>query len=282
MNTMRRLLFLSTLSAATALAATVAAQPANNCPPGSWFCEGAPQPPPAGQPLQPLPGTQPPPIVYQPAPPPPPVVVYQPAPPPVVVVQRPPARQPTYVYTTTTRKLWRPEWGVNLRIEGALFGSGYRGDLAGIGGLGVGLRVRPSPWIALEGDIDFLGGRDFNNYRRGETAFSANVLLFVNPRSRVQFYFVAGIGGSIARVVDDQTSSYDRIYNWGYFGGQAGGGIEFRLAKAFALDFDLRGFMRGRTDSGAHAQPEFVDPQTGQTTNLSGGALVTGGMTFYF
>jgi opacity protein-like surface antigen len=286
MKTMRRLLFLtlSTIGVGMALSATAAAQPANNCPPGSWFCEGSSQQPPPGQPLQPLPGTQPqqPPVVYQPAPPPPPVVVYQPAPPPVVVVQQPPAAKPTYVYTTTTRRVWRPEWGINLRLEGALFGSNYQNDIAGIGGLGVGLRVRPSPWFAIEGDVDFLGGRDYNNYRRGETAFSANALFFVNPQSRVQLYFIAGIGGSIARVVDDQSSSYDRIYNWGYFGGQAGGGVEFRLAKSFALNADLRGFIRGRTDSGARTQPEFVNPQTGQTTNLSGGALITGGMTFYF
>ena len=98
----------------------------------------------------------------------------------------------------------------------------------------------------------------------------------------MQLYFLVGLGGSIARVVDDQTASYDRVYNWGYFGGQAGGGIEFRLAKAFALNMDLRGFIRGRTDSAARAQPEFTNPQTGQTTNTSGGALITGGMTFYF
>ena len=125
MNTMRRLLLitLSTIGVGTALTATAAAQqPAANCPPGSWFCEGSAQPQqPAGQPLQPLPGTQPqqPPVVYQQTPAPPPVVVYQPAPPPVVVVQQqppPPPKQPTYVYTTTTRKVWRPEWGVNLRL----------------------------------------------------------------------------------------------------------------------------------------------------------------------
>ena len=289
MKTMRRLLSVTfpAMAAGLALSATAAAQPAqpaNNCPPGSWFCEGSQpqQPPPGTQPLQPLPGTQPqgPPVVYQPAPAPPPVVVYQPAPPPVVVVQQPPAPKPTYVYTTTTRKVWRPEWGVNLRVEGALFGANYQDDIAGIGGLGIGLRVRPSPWIAIQGDVDFLGGRDYNNYRRGETAFSVNAIFFVNPQSRVQLYLLAGLGGSIARVVDDQSSQYDRVYNWGYFGGQAGGGLEFRLAKAFALNVDLRGFMRGRTDSGT--QPEFVNPQTGQTTNMSGGALITGGMTFYF
>lgn len=282
-------------------------QPVQQCPPGSWFCEGTPQqpaqPPPQGaQPLQPLPGSssmgsqpqgQPPIVTYQqtpPAPPvnvqtpaPPPVVVYQPAPPPVVVVQPHPPT-PMYVYTAPqpVRRLWRPEWGINLRLEGALFGTGYKGDVAGIGGLGLGLRYRPSPWVAIEGDVDFLGGRDYNNYRRGETAFSVNALLFVNPRDRVQFYFLAGLGGSIAHVVDDSSPYGERGYDWGYFGAQGGGGLEFRLARTFALHADLRGFIRGRTDSMSRWQPEFTDPQTGKTTNTSGGVLVTGGMTFYF
>jgi hypothetical protein len=44
---------------------------------------------------------------------------------------------------------------------------------------------------------------------------------------------------------------------------------------------DLRGFVRSRTDQAAQQQPEFTNSQ-GQTTNTSGGGLLTGGMTLYF
>jgi opacity protein-like surface antigen len=261
--------------------------PVQQCPPGSWFCEGGTtqgQVQVQQQPLQPLPGSNPqqPPIVYQQnAPPPPPVVVYQPAPPPVVVVQRPapPPATPTYVYAPT-RRLWRSEWGVNLRLEGAFYGNNKPdGGVNGIGGLGLGVRFRPSPWFGIEGDIDFLGGRDYNDYKRNETAFSVNALLFVNPRDRVQVYFLGGLGGSVAHVVDDV---HNASGDWGYFGAQGGGGLEFRFWKHFAMHADLRGFIRGRTDAEARYNPEFVDPNTGKTTNTSGGVLVTGGMTFYF
>lgn len=295
MNIMRRLSLLTVpVIALLAQAKWAAAQPVQQCPPGSWFCEGQnpQQQPQQGQPLQPLPGSQPtqqqppivtyqqqqpPVVVQQQTPAPPPVVVYQPAPPPVVVV-----RQPAPYVATPVRRLWRPEWGLNLRLEGAMFGTGYRDNISAIGGLGLGLRYRPSPWVAIEGDVDFLGGRDYNDYKRGETAFSVNALIFVNPQSKVQLYFIAGLGGSIAHVVDDSAPGYEVGHDWGYFGGQLGGGLEFRLSKNFALHADLRGFMRGRTDSEAKYRPEFVDPATGRTTNVSGGALVTGGLTFYF
>ncbi len=48
------------------------------------------------------------------------------------------------------------------------------------------------------------------------------------------------------------------------------------------MNLDVRGFLRTRTDSAAASQPEFTNPQTGQTTNTSDGCLVTAGMTFYF
>lgn len=288
---MRHLLAMTVFGVGMAIPALASAQTSNRrvlvaqnqCPPGSWFCEGGQT---QGnvqvqqQPLQPLPGSnqqQAPVVVQQQGPPPPPVVVYQPAPPPVVVVQRQPPPTPTYVYAPT-RRAWRSEWGVNLRLEGAFYGNNKTdGGINGIGGLGLGIRFRPSPWFGIEGDVDFLGGKDYNDYKRNETAFSVNALIFVNPRDRVQVYFLAGLGGSVAHVEDYQGGSGD----WGYFGAQGGGGLEFRLWRNFAIHTDVRGFIRGRTDSEARFNPEFVDAN-GRTTNTSGGVLVTGGMTFYF
>ena len=156
-------------------------------------------------------------------------------------------------------------------------GSGSQSNST-MSGAGFGLRYRPVPAFALEAGFDFLGGRDYNDNHRNETEFTVNAMVFVNPKSRVQVYFLAGLGGSWAHV--DQGGG--DFVDYTYFGGQAGGGLEFRLAKHFALDADLRGFVRARTDNDAQSSPEFVNPQTGATTNTSGGGLFTAGMTIYF
>ncbi len=173
----------------------------------------------------------------------------------------------------------RREWGINLHLQGAMIGNGKYDD-AGMGGMGLGLRFRPHPVVAIEPTLDFFGGRDYNGNRRGETAFSINTLLFATPRAKVvQLYFPIGFGWSGARVIDDH-GPYERETHYSYFGMQAGIGLEFRLARHFALNTDLRGFMRGRTDEGAERTPEFTDGR--RSTNTSGGGLFSLGMTFYF
>jgi len=147
-----------------------------------------------------------------------------------------------------------------------------------MGGGGLGLRLRANPYFGIETDVDFVGGQDYQGDNRTETAVTFNGLLFLNPRSRVQIYLLAGFGWSGAHVTSN-SSAFDQRY--GYFGGQLGAGLEFRVSRNFALDVDLRGFMRGRTDQLAQAQPEFTSAD-GRVTNTSGGGLFTGGMTIYF
>jgi len=229
---------------------------------------------------QQAPPAQPPPVVYQPPPPsyrPPPPPGYRPPPPPGY--RQPPP--PPYYYRARPAESVTPphEWGLNFRVEGALLGHTAVSN-SGMGGVGLGLRYKPIPQFGIEADVDFWGGRDYYGDRRNETSFQLNALVFVNPRSRVQVYFLAGLGWSSAQVNDDSLAGAQANYT--YFGGQAGGGLEFRLGRHFALNADVRGFIRGRTDDGAQTAPEFVNPQTGQTTNTSGGGIVTGGMTFYF
>lgn len=300
-----------------ALSSVAAAQqpPQNgaaNCPPGSWFCESSPSTPataPAagsgsGQ-LQPLPPADAKPAAAAPATAPaaaaaapaakgaqagqsPPVVIYQPGP-PVVVVQGKADKPAAYPYTPRDGQMKpRREWGLNLHLQGAMLGRG-RYDDAGMGGVGLGVRFRPHPVVAIEPTIDFYGGRDYNGYRRGETAFTLNTLIFATPRAKVvQLYFPIGFGWSGARVEDDRNvrletatmSSYQREQTYSYFGMQAGIGLEFRLARHFALNTDIRGFIRGRTDDDAKRNPEFVDGT--RSTNTSGGGLMSLGMTFYF
>jgi opacity protein-like surface antigen len=288
----------ASLAIGIALPATAAAQGAasgGTCPPGSWFCaqDSQQQATPQGQavkPLRPLPDpededTPPPPPppptghpTYDQGGAPPPVVVYQP-PPPVMVVR--PEAPPPYDYPPPPPPgegfRHRPEWGLNLHLEGATIGHGTGGD-ASMGGGGLGLRLKPTRYFGIETDVDFVGGTDYQGDNRNETAVTFNGLFFLNPRSRFQLYLLAGFGWSSAHVTSD-TSSLDAHY--GYFGGQIGAGLEFRVSRNFALNVDLRGFLRGRTDQLAQSQPEFTSAD-GRTTNTSGGGLFTAGMTIYF
>lgn len=299
----KSLLSLSAFALVALGAGAASAQQQPGCPPGSWFCADTQAQPaaPAGQPvapqaLQPLPQqqpvgpTQPPTVVYQNAPPAaPPVVVYQPAPPPVVVVRQPEYRGYYYRPYKAGPPYRQTEWGLNLRFDGAVFGAGKSGD-SGMGGVGAGLRYKLAPYFGIEGGVDWVIGRDYNSFRRAETGFSLTGLLFVNPQSRAQLYFLGGLNYSIARVTDDSQltgmggfpsngSGNDFTYN--YFGGQFGIGMEFRISKVLALNMDVRGIIRSRTDDLSKTTPEFTDSR-GRTTNTSGGALITGGMTFYF
>ena len=274
-------LLVPSTAAAQGPAAPPAAAPGSACPPGSWFCADtqAQSAAPAGQPVQPL-QPLPPNVQYQPAPP--PVVVYQP-PPPVVIVSapRPDSPPPVYYYAPRVAYPRKNEWGLNLHLEGALLGGGRSHD-AGMGGVGFGLRYKPIPHLGIEADLDFAGGRDYNGARRNETAFTMNGLIFLNPKSHLQVYLLAGFGWSGAHVVNGGSDYDTSSQAFGYFGGQAGAGLEWRISRHFALNADFRGFVRGRIDNDTHAHPEFYDPATGRTTNTSGGGLFTGGMTFYF
>jgi opacity protein-like surface antigen len=292
------------LLAATPAAAQTVQDAPSNCPPGSWFCASAEKPAAAPPPvvvvkpsrspvtvtveekgaLEPLPPAEaaPPP---PPPPPPPPVIVYRrPPPPPVVVYAPPPPPPPPYYYyrARLPPKPLRtgPEWGINLRAEGAIQGSGSASTRA-MTGVGFGLRYRPAPAFAVEAGFDFIGGNDYNNNPRNETEFTVNALVFLNPKSRVQLYLLAGLGGAWAHVTDVQSYDYQQL-NYTYFGGQGGAGLEFRIAKHFAMNLDARAFIRSRTDSSAAYTAEYTNPQTGQTTNTSDGMLITAGMTFYF
>lgn len=274
---------LSFLSALAVPAVASAQEPNKNCEPGSWFCgetENKGATPNKGKGgLEPLPDAKGPetaPAHSEKAPP-PPVVVYQP-PPPTVVVQ--PREAPAPYYYVPKKAPPRKEWGLNLHVGGAMLGKG-RDDNAGMGLAGLALRFRPIPQAALEGSLDFAAGRDYNGYRRNETAFTLNGLIFLNPKSITQFYLLGGFGWSGAHATDDR-DGYDRAeYSYGYFGVQAGFGLEFRLSRAVALNVDLRGLIRGRIDNDRRKNPEFTSAD-GKTTNASGAGLLTGGLTFYW
>jgi opacity protein-like surface antigen len=244
-----------------------------DCEPGSWFCgETQTQ---NGKDLQPLPAEKP--DAKPEGKTAPPVVVYQP-PPPTVVVQARDAPPPYYYVPRKAPP--KKEWGLNLHIGGAMMGKG-RDDNAGMLMTGVGLRFRPLPQAALEGVLDFAGGRDYNGYQRRETAFTLNGLVFLNPKNTTQVYLLGGFGWQWAWANDDRPGSTGGKFSYDYFGVQAGVGLEFRLSKAVALNVDLRGLIRGRIDDGRRYNPEFVSADR-RSTNTSGAGLLTGGITFYW
>ncbi len=269
---------LSFVSALSVPVIAHAQEPKKDCEPGSWFCGETQQQ--GGKDLQQLPpenqAAKPAETKPEDKTPPPPVVVYQP-PPPTVVVQ--PRDAPPAYYYVPRKAPPKKEWGLNLHLGGAMMGKGRDGN-AGMALAGLGVRFRPIPQAGLEADLDFAGGRDYNGYRRGETAFTLNGIIFLNPRNTTQVYLLGGFGKSWAHAVDDR-EGYDKMeYNYSYFGVQGGIGLEFRLSKAVALNVDLRGLVRGRTDDYSRMYPEYSDK--GKSTNTSGAGLLQGGLTFYW
>lgn len=272
--------------------------------------EAAPEPAPRARPRQHAPRKHPPRKAPRRAPPaaaPPPVVVYQQSPagpPPQIVIVAPGTSPPPRVIVRTAtppvppapppppppKRRWHPEWGINLRLEGVALGRD-RGaaENAGMGGLGASLRYRPVPAFAFDVGVDVLAGIDYNGFQRTEVPLSLSGILFVNPRSKVQFYFLGGLDISHAEVepaedtlylAEDGTAIVPESTQYDYFGGHGGIGLEFRLSRRVALNIDGLAFIRNRTDDGQ--APEFTDPDTGRTTDTSGGGLFRGGITFYW
>ena len=280
---------LSLLAALVAL--TVAPTAEAQCIPGSWLCAqvhvgvgvgvsgsvyiGPSMPPPPPQ------------VVYVQPQPQPPVVIYQPQPQPQVVYVQPQQQQVVYVQQQpqvvvggglrplAPMQLPEPRWGVHGEIGAMAM------DNVAMGGGSVALRFRPSPWFALDVGIGSYAGSDHNNDDRVEVPFTANGLFFVNPQNRLQLYILGGLGASYAHVDSFGIGSgFDSFFgrDFTYFGGQAGVGLEWRVGRNFALNTDLRGFIRTRTDGGE--TPEFISA-TGQTTDTSGGFYWTLGATLY-
>jgi opacity protein-like surface antigen len=221
-----------------------------------------------------------------------------------VVVRRTRVRTTTPMVRPVQRQ-WRSEWGLNVRVQGVSFGGDRNSNMAaandaGMGGFGVSLRYRPWARFALDAGFDVVGGTDFNGFERVETPFSVNGIIYFNPRSRSQFYVIGGVNWSRATVRSDNPSpmlapskdgtSFSADYK--YFGGQLGAGLEFRLSKRLALNVDFLGFVRSRSDvdddnhrknnTESDKPAEFINAETGQTTNTSGGGLFRGGLTLWW
>lgn len=273
---MRRLA-VSAVAAALLFSFAAPARAAGECPDGDWFCEPAPAAPlaPEPEPAPPEPGAAP--------PLPEPGRAGPGLPPDARVRMRIDA--PEVEPPRPRRRRGFREWGVNLHAALGLMGSddAMSAD-AGMNGLGGALRFRPIPHIAIEGALELVWGIDYNGFDRFEHAELLSGLFYLNPRSAVQLYGLAGIGFGGAHLdsgtLDGRPVLADERYR--YFGGQLGIGLEGRVTRNFALGADLLGFLRGRVDRHANRNPEFTDPLSGRTTNTSSGGLLRLGATIYW
>lgn len=276
-----------TLFAALGLAGMATSEARADCPPNARFCAevrvgGGYVPPMRGGQVVitvgPVP--QPAPYVVVRPPPPPPVVVVRPAPPPVYVVRQ----QPTYVTYAPARVYVQGRnvsGTMGLRFYAA--GAGGRSTSVGgsrLGGVGMALRIRPTEKFALDLGVGVYGGSDYYGRQRLEVPVTVDALYFVNPQNRVQFYLLGGVGASFAygQSVGLFGSTFQHAYN--YVGAEAGAGLEFRLTRGFALNMDVRSFIRAQPNGA----PEFQrTTATGvETTRTSAGAVGTMGATLYF
>lgn len=226
---------------------------------------------------------QPPPVVYAPPPVQPPVVVVQapPLPPPQVVVVAPyPPREPPVVAVQTIRQRrvvydLVPTLDMGLHIDGGLLFT----DHGGMGGGNAALRIRPESHFAIDVGTGFWGGSDYQGRDHWEMPVQADLLIFFNPQHMFQIYALIGGGVSFGH---NSAGGGFAARDLTYAGGEAGLGAELRLSRWFALNLDVRGFVRQQVGGGA---PEFSHmTQAGnlQTTDTSGGVYATLGATFYF
>jgi hypothetical protein len=167
-------------------------------------------------------------------------------------------------------------WGLAMRVQGVLLDGKRRREDARLGGVGVSGRYALNQAVTFDLGLDTIVGTDHDGRDRSELSLSFSSLFYLNYHPLVRTYLLVGLNTSRARVDvvgDDQT--------WGYLGGQAGLGIDIALDPQVALNFDILGFLRGRTDSRAEREPEFID-ERGRVTNTSGGGLLRGGITLRF
>lgn len=243
--------------------------------------EAPPPPPVVVAPPPPVVVVEPVPPVYV-EPPPPQVVVVSP-PPPVYVAPPPPVmmREPVTIEVETrrtTRYELVPAFDMGLHLQL----SGMFTDRIAMGGMGAAARIRPDPHFAIDIGLGAYYGQDYQLAERWEVPVTADMLFFFNPQHRFQLYAVVGGGISFAgNGVTTRDGDFIPGREFFYAGGEAGLGAEIRIGRFFAINGDVRAFIRENLAGGS---PEFVENIGGRvnSTNTSIGVYGNVGMTFYF
>jgi hypothetical protein len=168
------------------------------------------------------------------------VIVQQPAPvyaPPPAVAAPPP---PPVVVRTPPPPDWKHRFGLGFRFAGAINTDRNHTEFSQLG-LGGEILYRAHRRIVME-----LGGeyqkRVDNGFARWDVPVTLGMRIHIGaPDWVVSPYFVLAAGGAYADL--DYVHSHDRAW---FLDGQAGGGLEIRLGKRFAINADLRGDARYR------------------------------------
>ncbi len=161
------------------------------------------------------------------------------------------------------------------------FAAAVGADRVLMAGLGGALRWRPWSFLAGEVSLGIFSGRDYNGLDRVEIPLTFDALVFFTPQWPLQFYAVLSVGGAWAHtqgfheILDITGFSRDMVY----LGGALGLGVEWRFSPWFALHSDVRAFMRHRLGGG---EAEFFKISTGESSDLSAGALLQVGGLLYF
>ena len=173
-----------------------------------------------------------------------------------------PTDQPDYrtYYMRRPVQLAAAEWGLNLHLEGAIIGGGYSGN-AGLGGFGAGLRYKPSPWFGVEAGRRLRHRSRLQRLRAQRDCVHAERPLVLEPAQpragllarRLRLEHRERDERHVPELGFEPVGLKATARSYHYFGGQAGVGLEYRMTRNIALNIDMRGFMRGRTDSNADA-----------------------------
>jgi hypothetical protein len=169
-----------------------------------------------------------------------------------------------------------PRWGLHNEL-GATVVNG-----AIMGGVGAYVRLRPASWFGLDLGLGAYTRITRRDGPRLDAPITASALLFLNPQDALQFYVLGGVGISYSSAQNDHLSSDPHLQNGAFWhvGGQLGLGVEWRIARQYALNTDVRGLLRTRV-AGSHA-PQSADPDTGVLTNTPVGVYWTLGWTVYY
>ena len=169
-------------------------------------------------------------------------------------------------------------FGVQGRFGLALIDDGDSPAHPFMAGVGVAFVFLPLEAVGVELSVDSGFGRDALDAERRELAVSAALVNFLNTREPVQVFLTTGLFHSWAHV--EPSASDARDYR--YFGAVLGLGLQLEFQPLCAVTAQIDGFIRGRVDEGAGAEPEFVNQTTGETSNTSAGMLLRLGAIRYF
>jgi len=187
-------------------------------------------------------------------------------PPPQVVVVAPPRRDTRFSI------------GLNAGSTG-ISPSNHEGDSVDFDGASLSFRYRP--WDHLELQLDLGGGRqsvnDGDHISDGDLAMGYGTLAAryrFNPHARWNWFLSAGIGVMTVAPHDATQDVIDAAQRPLF---TFGGGVEWRLAYRFALQFSLEGIAAGQTDE----EMNLADQGYDVADSWSGGRFALGG-NFYF